>query len=262
MNNSIRDDGGRALAEALAMNRSLQWLKLAHTDIGPEGASALAEALKTNDTLKDLHLYNNDIGDDGACALAEVLKANNTSLLKLDLRTCGIGNTGACALGGALETNTSLVALFMMGNGVGDNGACALAGALETNRSLRSLGLSYNVVGLRGARALARMLHTNTLVSDLGYHVTTSKRCNDVLRHYDTCNTLCRGIKNEGVLQSIQTLEDRGLPRDVAVHIGAMASGHAILDSGLNSRAIVDPGLSGTEQFPAAARLLAQLSAT
>ena len=67
---------------------------LADTDsgIGVAGASALAAALTVNTSLEFLHLGENSIGDGGASALAEALKVN-TSLKWLDLTDNGIGSS-------------------------------------------------------------------------------------------------------------------------------------------------------------------------
>ena len=57
------------------------------------GAKALAEALKVNATVEYLDLIDCGIGDDGAAALAEALRSN-TSLTELDLRSNGISWQG------------------------------------------------------------------------------------------------------------------------------------------------------------------------
>ena len=60
-------------------------LHLSENSIGDNGAKAIAEALKVNTVLTELHLSENSIGDDGAKAIAEALK-DNTVLTTLDLR--------------------------------------------------------------------------------------------------------------------------------------------------------------------------------
>ncbi|RUP48439.1 hypothetical protein BC936DRAFT_144557, partial [Jimgerdemannia flammicorona] len=126
----IDEEGGRALAKALKMNRSLQNLDLWKSDVGENGASALAEALKTNTSLKNLDIKENGIGKDGASALAEVLKMN-MSLQILDLGRNCIGDIGASALVESLKTNTSLQNLDLSLNNIGEKGARALAEALK-----------------------------------------------------------------------------------------------------------------------------------
>ena len=49
--NEIEDEGAKALAEALLMNKSVTDFNLDGNYVGDEGAKALAEALIENDTL-------------------------------------------------------------------------------------------------------------------------------------------------------------------------------------------------------------------
>eukprot|EP00588_Corethron_pennatum_P017036 CAMPEP_0194305408 /NCGR_PEP_ID=MMETSP0171-20130528/2858_1 /TAXON_ID=218684 /ORGANISM="Corethron pennatum, Strain L29A3" /LENGTH=155 /DNA_ID=CAMNT_0039056931 /DNA_START=72 /DNA_END=536 /DNA_ORIENTATION=- len=51
---NIGDDGGKALAETLKVNKSLTSLHLSFNKIGDEGGKALAEALKENKSLTSL----------------------------------------------------------------------------------------------------------------------------------------------------------------------------------------------------------------
>jgi len=78
------------VAEILKSNTSVTIIHLyGNKEIGDEGAKALAAALKVNKTVKELYLEQCGIGDDGAAALAEALRPN-TSLTKLYL----YGNNG------------------------------------------------------------------------------------------------------------------------------------------------------------------------
>ena len=67
-NNSIGDDGAKAIAEALKVNRVLTSLNLAGEPYSygcfqAEGAKAIAEALKVNPVLTELNLQNNIFGN-------------------------------------------------------------------------------------------------------------------------------------------------------------------------------------------------------
>jgi Ran GTPase-activating protein (RanGAP) involved in mRNA processing and transport len=55
--NCISHVGARALAGALAVNRSLTVLHLTGNSIGPEGAVALAEGLAKNTSLRKVRAY-------------------------------------------------------------------------------------------------------------------------------------------------------------------------------------------------------------
>jgi len=84
-----------AVAEILKSKRSVTEVALnENEEIGDEGAKALAETLKVNKTVKQLSLQVCGIGDAGAAALAEALRSN-TSLTTLDLSpNDGIGEKG------------------------------------------------------------------------------------------------------------------------------------------------------------------------
>jgi Leucine-rich repeat (LRR) protein len=71
--NSIGDEGARALAKALRGAPTLVTLYLDGNSIGDEGARALAKALHSAPTLETLYLDGNSIGDKGAHALAKAL---------------------------------------------------------------------------------------------------------------------------------------------------------------------------------------------
>jgi len=72
--NNIRDEGAKAIAEALKVNTVLTVLYLGENNIGDDGAKAIAEALKVNAVKTTVLLGDNNIGDEGAIAIAEVLK--------------------------------------------------------------------------------------------------------------------------------------------------------------------------------------------
>ena len=73
------------VAEILKSNTSVTEVDLEFNyEIGDEGAKALAEALKVNKTVETLLLGGCGIGDDGVAALAEALRSN-TSLKSLSL---------------------------------------------------------------------------------------------------------------------------------------------------------------------------------
>ena len=68
---NIGAEGARHLAEALKVNKRLEFIDLYNSNIGAEGAKALAEALKVNTSLEKINLKCNKIGDEGAKELAE-----------------------------------------------------------------------------------------------------------------------------------------------------------------------------------------------
>ena len=95
-------------------------LELSNNSIDDDGAKAIAESLKVNTVLTRLILGGNSIGDDGAKAIAEALK-DNTVLTKLSLQGDSIGVDGAKAIAEALKVNTVLTTLHLSFNSIGDN---------------------------------------------------------------------------------------------------------------------------------------------
>lgn len=58
-NNTIGDEGAKAIAEALKVNLSLKELWISENKICAEGVKAIAEALKINYSLEILNLEDN-----------------------------------------------------------------------------------------------------------------------------------------------------------------------------------------------------------
>ena len=84
-------------------------LLLGENSIGEDGAKAIAEALKVNPVLTSLELGGNRlIGDDGAKAIAEALKVNPV-LTKLDLKYNLLGEAGEKAVRDAVKDRSGFV---------------------------------------------------------------------------------------------------------------------------------------------------------
>ncbi len=62
--NGIRDDGARAIADALRVNSTLEVIELRYNGIGDDGVLAITEALQFNSFLLEINLYRNGIGDE------------------------------------------------------------------------------------------------------------------------------------------------------------------------------------------------------
>ena len=52
-------------------------LELGNNSIGDDGAKAIAEALKVNAVLTELHLYDNNLGDAGNKAVQDAVKGRS-----------------------------------------------------------------------------------------------------------------------------------------------------------------------------------------
>ncbi|XP_031513806.1 NLR family CARD domain-containing protein 3 isoform X4 [Papio anubis] len=164
--NTVRDDGARSMAEALASNRTLSVLHLQKNSIGPMGAQRMADALKQNRSLKELVLSSNSIGDGGSKALAEALKVNQ-GLESLDLQSNSISDAGVAALMGALCTNQTLLSLSLRENSISPEGGQAIAHALCTNSTLKNLDLTANLLHDQGAQAIAVAVRENHTLTSL-----------------------------------------------------------------------------------------------
>jgi Ran GTPase-activating protein (RanGAP) involved in mRNA processing and transport len=117
-------------------NRVLTKLELGNNSIGDNGAKAIAEALKVNAVVTELGLNANNIGPEGAIAIAEALKVNAV-VTTLNLMYNSIGAEGAKAIAEALKVNAVVTTLYLYGNSIGDEGAIAIAEALKVNAVLK-----------------------------------------------------------------------------------------------------------------------------
>ena len=75
--------------------KSLLKLFVCHFEIvtGPEGASAIADAVALHRSIHSLFLSSNNIGSDGAVSIARIVMAS-TSLTALNLKSNRIGSEG------------------------------------------------------------------------------------------------------------------------------------------------------------------------
>ena len=84
--NNIGDEGGRELATALRINRSIQELHLSHNSMGSAFAAELASALRENVALSSLSLVSADMGRAGAMQLARCLLPLDSVVTKVSPR--------------------------------------------------------------------------------------------------------------------------------------------------------------------------------
>jgi Ran GTPase-activating protein (RanGAP) involved in mRNA processing and transport len=178
------DDMASRTALALARGCSLlSALVLPQNRITSEGIRHLSAGLLIHAALHTLDLSGNACGDHGSECLA-VLVCSSPALRVLNLRSNGIGPTGAAVLAAALvpfaqdecsngapstrRCGVALAELDLSRNRIGDAGARSFAAALgERACALRSLDLSCNVITSRGARRLAAALPTNRALESL-----------------------------------------------------------------------------------------------
>ncbi|KAK3261799.1 hypothetical protein CYMTET_29311, partial [Cymbomonas tetramitiformis] len=150
-------------------------------------------ALSLSSTLTELSLQENmHIGDRGAAELAHGLQGN-MSLQRLNLRRCGVNETGVRALGSLLEANIHLRDLELSWNYLGTNtGALALANALRVNVALTRLSISNTGLHHSGVLSIAEALMENTVLChlDLSHNQIRQATCWDLSRVVEQNQTL------------------------------------------------------------------------
>ena len=132
------------LSTALTVNNTLVELSLKKCDIRVTGINgrALAEMLRLNKSLQVLNLKTNPkVGDCGAFYIAEGIKSN-TSLKTLNISKCGLTSKGANDIARALVENKTIQSLSIDKNDLLDAGVVLLAKALKQNVTLTDLNLT------------------------------------------------------------------------------------------------------------------------
>jgi hypothetical protein len=130
----IGSGGCVALAEAIALTNSLEWLKLDTTQVGDAGARALAKALTSNTSLSYLDLWGAEITSVGAIALADALPQNGT-LGELELRANWIDDKAVGALIEAIRHTPTLRRLGLLESSISDEGIAQLSQAAAERKA-------------------------------------------------------------------------------------------------------------------------------
>ncbi|KAJ1567540.1 hypothetical protein HK405_005603, partial [Cladochytrium tenue] len=197
--NPIEDAGATALARAVQFNSTLRSLRMLGCAVTDTGASAIATAIANPATvskLRELVLSRNHIGHRTATAFANALArqsniagATACALERLDLSSCGIENSIACALAPGLRLAGRLRYLDLHENHISDSGAAALAAALtdepppSTIQPGAPLPASLNTPSSNGSPPLSKQTSALTLssllvraVSSLSFGTTSIPR--------------------------------------------------------------------------------------
>jgi Ran GTPase-activating protein (RanGAP) involved in mRNA processing and transport len=156
------------LAPALYHNTSIKVLDISGNNLNNiESAKLLQEILRCNTTITTLDLSGNIFWrTTGAVqCIADGLGSNST-LLKIDLSSCALGDGGVSTLAQTLGSrNTTLQKLTLNNNAISATGVGVLLEAMGHNSNhITDLDLGYNrLVGNDGASVLARYLGNNAL---------------------------------------------------------------------------------------------------
>jgi Ran GTPase-activating protein (RanGAP) involved in mRNA processing and transport len=161
-------DSSEILRDILRSNKTMTALDLAWNEFGRTTGTVecIADGLGSNSTLLKIDLSSCALGDDGVSSLARILGPRNTTLQKLNLDNNSITSTGVGVLIEMMEqdshhmTDLDLQSNYRMRN----EGASLLARALQNNvlPNLTRLSLSHCCIDDDGFIALVSALAQNT----------------------------------------------------------------------------------------------------
>ena len=167
--NPIQDgeDGLSHLCQALTTNTSLVELNLSNCKLHKACGPALRHMLETNKTLMSLNLTRNlTISDRSVAGIAEGLRSNH-SLKRLDLRLCGIHDTGMNSLTDCLMVNHSLKELNLSGSPISPEAARGFSDMLKQNSTLKKLDVTQCALTDEAVKPLASALEVNSSLQEL-----------------------------------------------------------------------------------------------
>ncbi|XP_062394387.1 NACHT, LRR and PYD domains-containing protein 12-like isoform X2 [Sardina pilchardus] len=144
-------------------HREVGALQLAGCKLTYKSCELVASVLQSPNSLIKLDMETNDLGDSGAQLLSKGLSSPHCRLQTLSLRNCSIGEEGFTALASALRSNPShMRVLQLSGSKATDSGVKHLSSLLEDpNCKLEMLNLQNCSIGEEGFTALASALRSN-----------------------------------------------------------------------------------------------------
>jgi Ran GTPase-activating protein (RanGAP) involved in mRNA processing and transport len=155
------------IAPALYRNTSIKVLDMSRNNlIDMRSAEILRDILRHNKTMTAVDLSWNKFGQTTGAVdcIADGLGSNST-LLKIDLKYCDLGDVGASALAQTLGSrNTTLQKLTLTMNAITSAGIGVLVETMEqSSHHITDLELNNNPMGNEGASLIARSLENNVL---------------------------------------------------------------------------------------------------
>jgi Ran GTPase-activating protein (RanGAP) involved in mRNA processing and transport len=155
----------RLLQKALFSIPSLQSLALTGGTLENAGLADIAPALYHNTSIKELVLSSNMLDHlDSAILLRDIIRRNKT-VTTLDLSWNKLGRTvGAVeCVGDGLGSNSTLLKIELRGCALGDDGISALAQSLASRSTrLQKLGLRSNAIKSTGFGALIESMEQSS----------------------------------------------------------------------------------------------------
>jgi hypothetical protein len=156
------------IAPALYHNTSIKVLDLSGNDLNDmDSARLLRNIIRNNKIMTALNLSGNRFGvTAGAVELIADGLGSNSTLLKIDLSRCAMGDDGVSILAQTLGSrNTTLHKLNLGINVITSTGIGVLLDTMEQSQHITDLDLQSNPIRNEGASLLARSLRNNTLPS-------------------------------------------------------------------------------------------------
>jgi Ran GTPase-activating protein (RanGAP) involved in mRNA processing and transport len=154
------------LRDLVRCNKTITTLDLSGNNFGRivGAVECIADGLGSNSTLLKINLSSCDLGDGGVSTLAQKLGFQNTTLQKLALGWNSITSTGVGMLFETMEQSSHhIMDLDLQRNLIGNEGASLLARSLENNAlpNLTRLSLFQCGIGDDGFIALVAALERN-----------------------------------------------------------------------------------------------------
>jgi hypothetical protein len=175
--NNLKEEGTKAICEALEQNTTLKELDISGDSRGSNidgsaGVNHVAKMLGVNSALTALNLSFNDLEDEGVSAVCEAIKSNkDTKLTLLNFKTNGIGPEGSKSVADMVAVTGGLTSLDLSNNALcgvtnyGDTyiaeGITAIADALRVNGALTRVDVRNNNIAGDGAAHLAAAVLSN-----------------------------------------------------------------------------------------------------
>ena len=166
--NAIGDKTGAFLIEVLSLNSPvLDSLDLSRTGLGTQACEALKNYLTSPDSrLQALRIQNNLLLDEGICCLAVGLLVN-TTLVYLNLSSCGFELASGLAFAKVLRINRGLRALVVAQSMVSGRAIREMCRSLIINKYVVSVNAAACRLIDEDAKEIAHMLNSNTKLQQL-----------------------------------------------------------------------------------------------
>jgi len=150
---------------------TIEKLWLSGVDLNDEGVTYLGEALAVNKSAQYLDLFNNpSITNDGWREFFKCMRNPDSSLKELNLSDCRIDDEGVAIIMNALEENTSLKRLSLEHNPITSRGLMTIFNSLlNSGITVGDLNLRYSRIGFEGLtqedwRVLSRALYDKSSI--------------------------------------------------------------------------------------------------